>query len=210
MNLTYTTGIPDGPHNPSADQSPMKVNNDSNATLWTIDHFGFNDNLGGYHNIIHQPIQGSDPAVIANINQIYAKSYTPDTTGGIADTQLFTITGTAPGKISQLTGNLTSNTTDGWVWAGGILIQWGFVSFSTSSGIKTNTVTFKDRVAGAIPFPNKCFEVIAVLSSSNGSPPIAPGSALSIPNTQITNTTFKYYAISTGNYNGFSWVAIGN
>jgi len=53
-NFIYTKDIPDAANNPSNDQAPMEVNTNSIFDLIRVDHHGFNDNLGGYHTIIHQ------------------------------------------------------------------------------------------------------------------------------------------------------------
>ncbi len=212
MNLNYTVGIPDTPNNPSNDQPPMKTNTNSINSIIQIDHHGFKDNLGGYHTIIHQDAQLTDPANIPGppqINQIYVKSYTPDTTGGVADTQLYTRT--ALGAISQLTGHLTTSTaiSDGWQWVGGVLIQWGFVSLVGISF--SGTVTFKDRVAGAIPFPNNCFFVNATRSVGAGTVPLATsGSNVNIVGSSVSITGFDYVYFSTSGGRGFYWIAVGN
>jgi len=212
-NFIYTRDIPDAPNDPSADQSPMKTNTNSADSIIAVDHFSFNDNQGGYHNIIHQPVQLADPAIIASINQMYVKSVTPDTTGGVSDTQLFTRTGL--GGISQLTGNYAA--VQGYQWVGGILIQWGSVTISTGTGSsthRTGSVTFKDRNGNqsTIPFPNNCFNVVASFTAQNTSQTTASNS-LSVLN--LTTTSFSWVANSSSssfvtNFPTFYWVAIGN
>ncbi len=77
-NFTYKRDIPHSTHNPSVDQPDMEVNNNSIDSLIQIDHYGFNDNLGGYHKIIHLPPQVSDPAPVAGTGQIYTKTVAGD------------------------------------------------------------------------------------------------------------------------------------
>ena len=211
MNLGYTNNIPDTPNDPSNDQPNMKTNTNSIQSIIQIDHAGFNDNNGGYHTVIHQVKQVSDPANIANFNEVYAKDYTPDTTGGVADTQLFAQSGL--GAISQLTGYLTTDTatSDGWQWIGGVLIQWGFVSNNTSGA--SETVTFKDRIPGAIPFPTNCFFVGATLSSGAGVLPAQLiNSGITVIGSSVSNTDFTcvFAGSSGGTARGFYWIAIGN
>lgn len=205
-NFTYNRDVPDAPNNPSVDQPDMKVNTNSTDDLIAVDHVSFNINDGGFHKVIHQITQGSDPAAILGVNQVYSKNYTPDTTGGVADTQLFTRTGNA--GISQLTGNLTqaSNLSDGWVWAGGLLFQWGNVFVALPVGTTGGTVLFKDRVVGAIPFPNFCFTVQATLLKAGAS-----GGVATIATQQNTDKTgFNWEVRNTGaSYVGFSWFAVG-
>lgn len=204
MNLNYTTGIPDTPNNPTNDQPAMKTNTNSINSIIQIDHHGFKDNLGGYHTIIHQDAQVTDPANIPGppqINQVYVKSYTPDTTGGVADTQLFTRT--ALGAISQLTGYLSG--LEGYQWIGGVLVQWGQVATTATSG----TETFKDRAAGAIPFPNNCWNVSLTLSSS-GVAGVVPLAVIAVRTFSATQFKWKASGLAASNMDGFYWMAIGN
>jgi hypothetical protein len=209
---TYNRDIPAAPNNPSNDQPPMKVNTNSIDNLLLIDHHSFNDTLGGYHTVVHQNTQGTwnpvaqtgMPATIANINQIVALSYTPDSTVTSADTQLFTKTGN--GGISQLTGYSTGSSTDGWAWSNGLLYQWGRVN-STSSG----TVTFKDRVTGAIPFPRNLFNVQATGFYNSGSATPSGAAGIGIDLNGFSNTSFKWkFFTNSSSYTGFFWLAIGN
>jgi hypothetical protein len=97
--FSFTRDIPFASHNPSSDQPIMQTNTNSEDSIWPIDHHGFNDNLGGYHNIIHQDPQLSDPAAIPGppqIGQTYVK-----TVG--SDVQLYYES--ALGKINQLTNS---------------------------------------------------------------------------------------------------------
>lgn len=203
----YNRDIPAGPHNPSADQDPMKTNFNTIDTVFQVDHLAFTSTNAGYHNLIHLALQGSDPAPITGITQVYSKNYTADTTGGQTDTQLFSMTGL--GGLSQLTGNFA--TSDGWVWIGGLLLQWGQVNTAFSSGSTTGTVVFKDRVAGAIPFPNNCFGVWTNAYVSFSSLPTATYS-INIRKSNLSNTQFQFQFYSTqGAYqSGFAWIAIGN
>jgi len=208
-NFTYSRDIPDANNNPSVDQPPMKVNTNSLDDLIGVDHINFNENDGGYHTIIHQKAQVADPAPIPGppqVGQVYVKSYTPDTTGAVADTQLYSQT--ALGGVSQLTGNNAQN--DGWVWSGGLLYQWGRVSQAFGSGITTGTVTYKDRVALAIPFPNNCFMVTTTPIFLTATPPNATAS-ISIDSATLTRLKFDWQFFSnSSNYKGFFWFAIGN
>src|SRR5208337_566337 len=97
MFVGYTLGIPDGPHNPSADQSLMKLNNDAVNTIFGIDHVAFNTNQGGYHTDIHFVTQTMDPAAVLGFGQLYTKTLA-------GDQALFFESG--GGKITQLTGGV--------------------------------------------------------------------------------------------------------
>ena len=228
INYPYKTDIPLATNKPSVDQPNMKINTNSINSIIATDHLTFGTATGlltdGYHTTIHQPNQiiggqlnwnpvvgsGVPAAVtatkIAGVQQLFPILYTPDTAGATADTQLFSLTG--GGGISQLTGNLVGN--DGWAWLGGILIQWGVISMSFSSGSTTGTVTFKNRVAGAIPFPNNCFVVTANPLVSFMHKPASQAS-VNIQQSTLSNTSFTYqFYTNSGDYIGFIWMAIGN
>lgn len=223
-DFTYTRGIPAASHNPSVDQPNMQVNNDSIDSVIGIDHYGFNDNNGGYHKVIHQPTQGTwdpvtrtgEPANIPGLGEVFSLLYTPDYTNAPVDTQLFAQTGN--GGVSQLTGS--SSTTDGWQWVGGILIQWGQVpppaptGGTFAGGTANGTVTFKNRGPAntGIPFPKECFSIVATPTYFPGFPPQAfkPAAiAIAFP---LSNTSFDWSYNSTSAavlYTGFTWIAIG-
>jgi hypothetical protein len=47
--FTFNNGIPAAGNNPSNDQPIMLSNNQSNQSIWAVDHVGFNANSGGTH-----------------------------------------------------------------------------------------------------------------------------------------------------------------
>lgn len=209
MSFPYTRDRPDPPNNPSSDVPDMKINTNSTDSIIGVDHVGFNLPNGGYHTIIHQGVQASDPAAIPNINQVYTKLYTPDTTvGSITDTQLFSRTGV--GGISQLTGAFA--TFEGYQWCGSILVQWGRLTPVTggsfAGGNAFGTVIFKDRANSLIPFPTFCLSVIAT-PFWNAVTPAAAGT-VTIDVSTLSNLKFdwKFNSLTTL-YTGFMWVAIG-
>lgn len=218
---TYNPLIPAANNAPRNDQPVMQTNAASIQGIISVDHENFGIATNGYHTIVHQrtgsgtqnltrsgvgAVYANVPTSITGVNQVVAGLYTPDTTGSSSDTQLFNVTGL--GGISQLTGNLSSQ--NGFVWVGGVLMQWGIVSRSFPAGSTTGSVIFKDRVTGAIPFPNSCFVVTAnplvnllSLPSSQASVNIAPAF--------VSNLQFSYQFFSNSSaYIGFFWTAIGN
>jgi len=191
-SFTYNRDIPNPPNSPSVDVPNMQVNNNSIDDLLKVDHVSFNTPNGGYHAVIHQSLQVSDPAAIATVNQIYAKVPTIPSNG---DTQLFTRTGS--GGISQLTGNVAADT--GYTWCAGILIQWGKVT-----GITNGTVSFSPN------FPTACYNVNTTPFWVGGS---APNGAAGISVKSLAKTGFTWvFNTNSGAYTGggFYWVAIGN
>ncbi len=219
-NFTYTQNIPLATNKPSVDQPNMKINTNSINSIIAVDHLSFGQATGilsdGYHKTIHQSqdtrtrsgvgaTYANFPVGIVGVNQVVAASYTPDTTGAVADTQLFSVTGL--GVTSQLTANLTNDPREGWCWCGGILIQWGEVSSAAGGG----TVTFKDRVAGAIPFPNACFNVQATTSYNNtGTSSVNISIRKTAGSPSTTDFEWTRSGTTTGTFNGFYWMAIGN
>lgn len=193
MNLTYIRDIPSSPNNPSNDQPIMKVNDNSIDSILTIDHFGFNDNQGGYHNVIHQPSQNPNvnPATIATIGQLYVRTI------GL-DQQLFYKSGN--GIVTQLTGPTQSAATpNGLVYLnGGILLQWGVVNAPGSSG----TVLFNNPPFN-VDFPVILFNVQLSLRRTSGNQSVTINSAATFDKTQ-----FSYLVSSAGSV-ALYWVAIG-
>lgn len=212
--LDYIQNVPNPPDVPSNDVPDMKINTNSIYTWAAIDHHGYEDNLGGYHKVIRQDAQGSTPANIPNINQIFVKSYLPPFSGATADTQLYALTGN--GGLSQLTGNDAE--TDGWQWIGGVLLQWGNVpppaptSGSFVSGTAKGTVTFLNRgpTSKGIPFPNACFVVIPTPFWTTTPPSTSGSGTVSINTATLSATKFDWSFNSPSSaYTGFAWIAIG-
>jgi hypothetical protein len=164
-------------------------------------------NADGHHTVVHQVTQVADPASIASVNQVYSKSYTPDTTGGAAATQLFSQS--SNGSVFQLTG--ISGSTEGFAWTGGLLIQWGQVTFAAGNDHLTATVTFKDRAVGSIPFPTTCLGVIATLKNNDTAVTTA-SNTIAIRSYSATTFVWLYNSsssIGSTNFPGFNWIAIG-
>jgi hypothetical protein len=211
--MVYKPNIPLPTDNLSVSQNDLLQNFTSANTSFSIDHYSFDDltTNNGRHKDIHIVKRVGDPVNVAGVEIVYSKDYTPDTTGGTADTQLFAMTGA--GGISQLTGN--SSLQEGWCWMGGVLLQWGVVAVSSGSGSSSHrqgTVTFKDRVVGAsIPFPNNCFVVTTNLTISVQGATSPASNTLSIFSKSATNFTWTFN--TSGNITDqpqFYWMAIGN
>lgn len=219
--FSYNNNVPNPPDDPGDDVGDMNQNTKSIEGIIAQDHVGFDLLDGGYHKVIHQKnqtinsqsiwipsnsgiISAIQATKITGVQQTFPLLYTPDTTGGTQDTQLFSMTG--KGGISQLTGNLA--TSDGWVWVGGILLQWGsFLKVGPNWPPASTQLVFKNRVVGAIPFPNNCFVVLTTF--------IGPTSATSADiciNSKSDTDFFWQFTGSTlsASYSGFYWVAVGN
>jgi hypothetical protein len=204
--VTYNLAIPNGPNNPSADQPLMQTNTNSINTLIGVDHVPFNTTTaptaqGGYHTIIHQPVQGASPTPLAGMTQLYSLSYTPPVTGGgTPGTQLFM---TNNGGTIQMTGaHLVAN--GGFAWCNGLLTEWGVVN--TTFPTPTGTVTFQAANPGvSIPFPTACFNVQITMKGTSGTANLVQVTSIS-----PTGFGWQFTGPSSTSYTGFYWFAVGN
>lgn len=209
-------------------QSLIYNNFNDSDTSFGVEHFQFSDTSAnnGRHKIVGQlaetatgsgvfrtrsgvgAVTANFPATVASVNQLFVANYTPDYTGSTVDTQLFAKTGA--GVVSQLTGY--SGQEDGWQWVGGLLIQWGFVSQTTS--VANQTLTFKDRVAGPnIAFPNNCFNVTATVAINGALSTSAVNQIYIFKNNGPSPSKDNFHwtlVANSSNVRGFFWVAIGN
>ena len=202
-NVPYNTNIPFASNSPSQDQPRMQENTNSLKSLIEIDHVGFGQTFGGYHNVIHQGPQVADPASIAGIGQTYTKTVS-------GDQQLFFESGA--GIISQLTSAITpvSSVVGTSYLPGGIIINWGRQvgtgGGSFASGSANGSATY------ATAFPTAVFVVLCVPFYNSGlSTPGSSGSVNPDIATFSTLSSFNWkFNSSSGDYRGFSYIAIGN
>lgn len=199
----YNRDIPAGPHNPSADQDPMKTNFNTIDTVFQVDHLSFTNTFAGFHNIVHLQQQLTDPAQAAgSFSQVYSKQI--DSIN--VDEALFYQTG--GGRIIQMTVNQVPIVTTGSVGSGtftyittflpgGFLMQTGKVSAPSSS----NPVVFP------IAFPNNLFSIqVSALSNGSSDARVAGLTAQS-----LSGFSFQTSVSLSGSTNNFIyWTAIGN
>jgi hypothetical protein len=196
---TYTPGYP--PDGSTLGQTKATIRNNLDGTFQTlaVDHINNNGQPGsqpaGYHTVIHQVTQ-TNVSTVTGYNQIFSgvpgtlvvNGVTTKAIPSNGDQQLYSLTG--GGVLSQLTG--FSANTKGYVWAGGILIQWG-ADMATNSG---NPVSY------AIPFPTAVFAVTCTVYNSGGTPRyVSEVSAASLSG---------FTAISQNTSNPIYFIAIGN
>jgi hypothetical protein len=199
---TYTVGYP--PDGSSLGQTKVVIRNNLDGTFQTlaVDHINNNGQPNaqpaGYHTIIHEVSQTA-VNTIANYNQVFSgvpgtlvvNSVATPSIPSNGDTQLYALSGM--GTLSQLTGNNAAST--GYVWAGGILFQWGLTAMTTGN----ISVSFTPN------FPNNAFnvQVTAVRSSgtftTNFSATGLTKTGFTIVNSNSSATNLAYY-----------WLAIGN
>ena len=139
--ITYTRDIPDGPHNPSADQPDMKINTNNTDDLINVDHYSFNrTNNGGWHKQSTYPQLGSAPTTASGQGSVYTKA-------GAQGTQLFWVRDNTAGTEVPMTiassGIVTpfSRTQRGYTFLpGNLLLQWGFDAVNAQPA--NTTITF--------------------------------------------------------------------
>lgn len=202
MTISYNLNIPDGPNNPSVDQPKMKTNTNNISQIIGIDHVTFDDatNPNGYHTVIHQTLQGLDPAAIVGINQLYSKNATITNSGGsTTDTQLFTRTGL--GGVSQLTGNHSA--ANGYSFISGVILQWGVVTLPGTSN-PTGTVNF--NTAPNFNFPTDTLNIQLTLQANVTTGQVNSIAVLGTP----TKFGFNWVFSGSTSFNKFYWFAIGN
>jgi hypothetical protein len=203
---TYTQGYP--PDGSSLGQTKSTIRNNLDGTFQTlaVDHVNNNgqpgSNPAGYHTVIHEVTQTS-VSTISGVNQIFSgvpgtlvvNAVTTPAIPSNGDTQLYSLTGT--GVLSQLTGS--SSATNGYQWIGGLLLQWG-----TTSGTSSSTLP----VSFSPAFPNNCFNVNAIPIRAASS----PGSdfATCIVTSSVSKTGFTIGNIGSHTVSGYYWFAIGN
>jgi len=196
---TFTPGYPlDGS---SLGQTKSTIRNNLDGTFQTgaVDHVDNNgqpgSNPAGYHKIIHEVTQTS-VSTVSGVNQVFSgvpgtlvvNGTTTPAVPSNGDTQLYSLTGL--GALSQLTG--FSASANGYVWIGGVLLQWG-------AGTSTNTGNF---ISFPIAFPRNIFTVTCTVYNSGSNPRTV--SEVSTPN--LTGFT----AVSPNSTNPIFFMAIGN
>jgi len=205
-NFNYNVDIPDGPHNPSADQPLMKTNTNSTKSIIGVDHYTFQeDSRDGTHKQVNLTNESSPPLLSDLV--LYSKL-----AGGVSALWAKNITGIDVPIFINALGLSNGYTT----LFGGFYLQWGtynasggnFSSGSTTSSTGGNTV-----VTFPVAFPNNVFFFGGNLTYTNSNLPSGTGT-LNIHLSEINSgskTSFQWQVYTnTNNYLGFVWYAIGN
>lgn len=200
-NFNYTGGLPNPPNLPAQDVEDMQINCNSVESWAQQDHFGFNDDNGGWHQNVRlqnhaapgNPAFSGDPGGVLYSNNPVASANNPGWPFWQNNLGTFQITGSASANIPSAIAN-------GWSFLpGGVIMQWGNVALPPN----TAPVVFP------IPFPTNCFIVTGSLGNN----------VIGIP---AINATLTVYSVAAGGfsyavinnvaniYTNFSWVAIGN
>ena len=168
MSIGYTTGIPSGPHSPSADQPNMMTNNDNIPIYVAVDHVGFGVGDGqtsGRHKQVTFD-SNNTPSVPTTTPVLF----TADPGGAPLNyPQLYFYSGTAAQGEDQynLTGTAGSTGSGGSTFLfGGLIVKWGFIANAPD-----NTPIAFSTLSGAA-FPNNCYGVFPIINKNNTSSPV--------------------------------------
>lgn len=204
-NFNYIFDIPFSSHNPSSDQPNMLTNNNNNKLIWEVDHFGFGNNNGGYHQQVHLKNE-SAPGLGSVDSVLYANSATG---------QSWPFWQNALGSFQLLGQN--SFGASGYLTLPGpaanpLIIQWGLVNGTHAGkfqGGDTNNVTFSST---GIAFPNNCFNVWTQPLYTTTAPSSTGGMAtVAIDTATLSKTQFTWtFITNSGDYSQFFWIALGN
>jgi hypothetical protein len=201
---TYDPTVPNGNDPPRNDQPFMQTNSASIFGIIGVDHVGFNIANGGAHKQtqLKETLGGSGTIPIGLLGNTYETIYSSVTSGS---GDLWFVRGASPTGI-QLTGPGTpSALANGYTFLpGGLLIQWGVVNTTSSSG----TVTFS---TANIAFPNNCFNVQTTAKYNSGVGTPSSQANYAPDSMSISPTSFNWTLVTSSSlWRGFYWIAIGN
>lgn len=189
--FTYTRDIPDGPHNPSTDQGPMKVNTNSIDSLLAINHNSFGVTDGGKHLYIQMP-DDLNPGIPTGAQEILLYNGL-DGTHNLYFVPPSTL---VPAGGIQMTRNeapVLLGTGFSWL-PGGIIVQWG-----TATKVTDGSVAFSP-IFTAVPYSVQ----ITVFEANNNR------HFVSVKTTSTSGFTVSSRdASGNDESNTFFWIAIG-
>lgn len=182
--LAYNTGIPAAANNPSSDQPNMQTNTNSIGSWVSVDHYGFNNSLGGYHQQVHLTNQSAPGIGTAN-GVFYAN---------LANGQSWPYWQNTLGSF-QLMGQNSIGANGYITIPGGIILQWGSTTAVTNSS--STSVSFP------LTFTN-IFSLQATIVTSDNST-----IRFSILN-NATTTGFTTTQTNSSHFTNLYWFAVGN
>lgn len=160
-NYTYTTGIPAGNLTPGQQRSDLQTNNDSAASIWEVDHFGFGVNDGGYHDKVTFPY-GTTPTPTASgpLGVLYAFL------DASSASQLKFVNKTTTVQLTGIT--LTNSGSNyGLTTPWGLIINFGSADATTGGVGVTYAVRFNNFRAISLGVNNASASITATVSASS-------------------------------------------
>lgn len=186
--VTYNLDIPDAPNDPSVDQGLMKTNTNAVDQLIDVDHFAFNDNLGGYHKqvtFVEEAAPGigtADAVLFGGVNSADTWPHWQNATTGVTG-------------VLMLNG-VPSAGLVGWTYLpGGVVMQWGFHDYAPN--VNAGSITF--TIEGGIAFNTNIFNIQLTINAS---------AVPAIKASTVSTTGFTWNASTT--ISRIYWVALGN
>jgi len=135
--MAYTPNIPQAADNPSQSQPLILGNFQEIATAFNLNHGDFNAASQGKHEFLQMPEQGAAPVTAASEGALYTKD-------SGSQPELFW-RDESNGTEWQITNQATQTTNGSMLLPGGLLIQWGQESITT-----TGTVNFPVGYSSAV------------------------------------------------------------
>ena len=190
MSFTYFSGIPVPTNSPSQDVSNMQQNTTTIGNWVVTDHVGFNNVQGGQHKQITFSANETAPGLPnGSVSALF-----PNLQGG----QSWPFWQNGLGTI-QLISGMPSAVTNGTTYLpGGIILQWGTVTPTSSYPVSVSLSGFTNLF-------NVQFSPNRINTSAPGTIPF-----LWIPQSSFSNTGFQVFSTSGSATIGFYWLAIGN
>lgn len=201
----YNTSVPNPPNDPADDVGAMQNNTASIAGLIAVDHVGFNNNNGGYHDQVSFAINQTAPGLGLGVAELYAN---------LANSNSWPFWQNSLGSIQLAGRNFLA--TNGYITlpsqgSSPLIAQWGVVH-SAGSTFQNGDFASVAFATNNIAFPNNCFIVLTTLVYQS-SIPIIPGEIanICIDWTTLSKTSFTWtYPQNSNQYNRFFWLALGN
>lgn len=187
---TYNSGVPNPPNSPKVDVPIMKTNALAISNLISNDHFGFNNNAGGYHQQVHLKNEAAPGGLGANADSVlYAN---------LANANSWPFWQNALGSI-QL-GGRNSIGANGYITLPSrasqpLISQWG--SFNPNA---STAVSFP------LTFPNNVYAVFMTQSIDNNS----TFRQASVSTGTLTTSGFTYEGTVSAHINPVYFFALGD
>lgn len=203
--FAFNANIPQPNDNPSNSQGQLLTNNQSNNSIWAVDHIGFNITNSGLHQQVRMPAEAL-PSVQAGFGGLYCNTagsetnlfYTPDASGNIYQLTR-TITASYPNFGTNLAYGAPPagfSQVGGWTFLpGGLLLQYGLFSKAGALGT-SGTIQFPVAFTSAVYSVNPTL----IRASSNSHPISMPATA--------GLTSFQFQTDTTQS-DAVYWSAIG-
>jgi hypothetical protein len=203
----YTDPCPVATNNPSVDQPNMTINTHSVLGIMAVDHFGFDNNNGGWHQKVTLINGTAAPGTLANqsilFNFFNGNGLAFQVAGQMAGAGFASLYNfnNAPG-ITLPVAAVNGYTCLPGPGQNSIIFQWGQFTRGASWPTSVQTLSF---ATANINFPGGCFNVITNFTGPNSS----TTGDISIVSVSKSNFMWQFTGSSSSSLTGFYWIAIG-